>query len=524
MRCFARVCFTFIPAIAAFALSAVSMTDAVAELPVTALERAVFTSENPSAGCVYPEAGCRAGNCNGQCDGNCGAGCDCGCSDKGCPLGLDAWLNGDSSMFSSLKDQPVGDCWNWSMGGELRYRYMDEQNRLRPPGPQRTRYDLWRFTPWIELGNGDMKFHVQAIDASTFGEDIAITPIDENRSDLLQYWGDFKIGEDANGGELRVRVGRQFLIYGSQHLVSNLDWGNTLRNFEGVRLYYSNENWNIDAFATRPVNGATGNIFRPRSFDNPDQSRWFSGVYTTYKGIQNQTWDFYWLWLDEEEEQAAFADGDRHTLGVRWAGTHPHDECGIKKGLWNWEFESGFQFGRDNSPSAGTETVRAGYLSAITGYTWTEVAMTPSIKGVFWWGSGDSDPTDGKYGTNSTLFPLGHAYWGIIDNLSGQNLLDYSLQASIKPCEKTTLSAAGHLFDKSSSADRIYNVAGVALGPAGGPKHIGTELDLIANYALSSNASIQSGYSWFWYGDAVDDTALSRDDAEQFYLMVTLGF
>ena len=150
--------------------------------------------------------------------------------------------------------------------------------------------------------------------------------------------------------------------------------------------------------------------------------------------------------------------------------------------------------------------------------------MTPSIKGVFWWGSGDSDPTDGKYGTNSTLFPLGHAYWGIIDNLSGQNLLDYSLQASIKPCEKTTLSAAGHLFDKSSSADRIYNVAGVALGPAGGPKHIGTELDLIANYALSSNASIQSGYSWFWYGDAVDDTALSRDDAEQFYLMVTLGF
>jgi hypothetical protein len=33
-----------------------------------------------------------------------------------------------------------------------------------------------------------------------------------------------------------------------------------------------------------------------------------------------------------------------------------------------------------------------------------------------------------------------------------------------------------------------------------------------------------AGYSWFWYGDAVDDTVLSRDDAEQFYLMVTLGF
>jgi hypothetical protein len=47
------------------------------------------------------------------------------------------------------------------------------------------------------------------------------------------------------------------------------------------------------------------------------------------------------------------------------------------------------------------------------------------------YGSGDDDPTDGDNNTVSTLYPLGHAYWGIIDNLNGQNLLDYSLQGSL---------------------------------------------------------------------------------------------
>jgi len=505
-------------------LLGVASSTAFAEEPASALHQAVFTSsaENPSQACIHPEAGCRPGGCDGNCDGDCGDGCGCRCSD-GCPLA--AWLNGETSLLDGLKDQPLNDSWTWSAGTGIRYRYMDERNRLRPPGPQRTRYDLWRINPWIELGSTDVKFHVEAIDASTFGEDIAITPIDENRGDLLQYWGDFKIGDDGNGGALRVRLGRQFLQYGSQHLISPLGWGNTFRNFEGIRLYYSSTDWDIDLFATRPVNGATGNTFRPRSFDTPDQSRWFNGLYTTYKGFENQTWDFYYLWLDEDEERAALADGRRHTIGVRWAGTKAdNDDCGIKRGLYNWEFETGYQFGEDNSRDTAREDIRAMYLSAITGYTWTEAPLTPSIKALFWWGSGDSDPNDGKYGTNSTLFPLGHAYWGIIDNLSGQNLTDYSLQASIKPCEKTTLVIAGHLFDKSSSADRIYNVAGVSLGPAGGPKHIGSELDLILTHAMSKNASIQSGYSWFWYGDAVDDTVLFRDDAEQFYLMVTLGF
>ncbi|MBC8291174.1 MAG: hypothetical protein H8E37_12745, partial [Planctomycetes bacterium] len=206
MRRFVQVCLTFIPAIAAFALSALSMQDAVAEQPATALEQAVFisSSENPSAGCIHPEAGCRAGGCNGQCDGNCGAGCGCGCSESGCPLGLDDWLNGDSSMLSSLKDQSIGECWTWSMGGELRYRYMDEQNRLRPPGPQRTRYDLWRFTPGFGRGNNSQKIPLSAIAASTYLEAHPIAPIQQAPRGLAQAGGSSSTPNRSRHGSLSV--------------------------------------------------------------------------------------------------------------------------------------------------------------------------------------------------------------------------------------------------------------------------------------------------------------------------------
>ncbi|MGZ0168571.1 MAG: alginate export family protein [Planctomycetales bacterium] len=141
--------------------------------------------------------------------GKCGAsqGCDGGWSDSvgGCPL------FSDEPLLGFLKNQPIGDCWTISVGGELRYRFMDETDRLRPTSgrPNSSTYDLWRFTPHVELKRGDeFTAYVEAIDASIFNEELPVTSIDKNRSDQLQVYGDFKIagGED---GTLRGRVGRQ---------------------------------------------------------------------------------------------------------------------------------------------------------------------------------------------------------------------------------------------------------------------------------------------------------------------------
>ena len=157
---------------------------------------------------------------------------------NGCDL-IDCGDNcfGDyGDLFKLPKNKTIHGELTGSVGGELRYRYLDEDNRLRPGGPGRSSYDQWRFTPFLELKYGKfVTAHVQAIDAATFDADLVELPIDENRSDLLQYYVDLGLW-DTEGDPLRLRVGRQFLKYGAQRLVSPLGWSNTFRNFEGFRL------------------------------------------------------------------------------------------------------------------------------------------------------------------------------------------------------------------------------------------------------------------------------------------------
>ncbi len=186
----------------------------------------------------------------------------------------------------------------FSFGGELRYRHTNEANRLRPNGPDRSTYDLWRWRNYVDLHMNDrFQAYVEMLDASIFNEDLLPTAIDLNRWNIQNAFIDVKLGE-RDGKPIYFRAGRQELLYGAQRLISPLNWGNTRRNFEGLKLFSPGETWDIDAFVTRPVNTATGN--GPLScFDNErdcaDASRTFQGVYGVYHGLQNQTFDAYWL-------------------------------------------------------------------------------------------------------------------------------------------------------------------------------------------------------------------------------------
>lgn len=446
------------------------------------------------------------------------------CDWLGC--GDESLLCRDEPLLQCLRKQPLFGDWTYSVGGEFRYRYMDEQNRLRPQGTVRDTYNLFRITPFFEIGNKWVTGYVQAIDASIFDNEIPPLPIDRNRADLLQYYLDFNLW-DGDGSTLRFRAGRQFLQYGSQHLVSPLGWANTYRNFEGFRLYYQSTTWDIDAFAVRPVNGAAvASQYRPTSHDVPDASVWFTGIYASRKGFAGGALDLYWLWNKEDEALLNRQDGNRHTFGARYWGTKPLPDVLPTKITGTWDAEGAWQVGEDNFLVAGPKRdVGAGFVSTIGGLTFADLPWTPGLQGLFWWGSGDNTPGTGNISTLTTLYPFGHFYWGFLDNFNGSNLLDYSLQATVKPYKKLTFLTAWHWFDKAARGDAIYNVAGAPLGGASTSRHIGQELDLIGTYQVNPNLQVQLGYSWFWYGQAVDQQpTLVRDDAHQFYLMTTLGF
>jgi len=197
---------------------------------------------------------------------------------------------------------------------------MDEQNRLRKGGPGHSQYHLWRITPWVQLNVGEMiGGYVQAIDASMFGLDApySAAPIDENRADLLQLYGEVRL---PGMGEVQTkyRYGRQFLQYGNQRLLSPLGWANTYRNFEGHKLMLTSPDWDLDLFSMHSLNAAAGNVPRPASFDKADQSRSISGAWSIWKGFEQSTVDRYWLFSNESDSLPDLMDDTEWFLRHSW--------------------------------------------------------------------------------------------------------------------------------------------------------------------------------------------------------------
>lgn len=408
-----------------------------------------------------------------------------------------------------------------STGGELRHRYLHEDNRLRPGGPVDTDYNQWRWRHFFDVKMGDnVRAYVEGIHADSFGSSAPDQAIDVNRWDVLNAFVDTTFLED-DFGKHSVRVGRQELLFGRQRLVSPLDWGNTRRTFEGVRYWHKGDDHRLDVFAVNPVSSSTG--FRSVAVNDNRADRavsnvWFGGAHFSYSGFENTLIEPYWFTLQTRDDVPGRPDGQRHLFGTHLSHLMPVMECGEEVRTWDFDLEGGLQYGDDNRVD-----VDAGFLTAIVGHTWKKALWTPRVSGLFYYGSGDKNATDGNNNTFNTLFPLGHAYWALSDNLSGQNLYDYGLQLDVKPTKQTGLVTAMHWFDLASGGDRAYNVAGVPVGTAGNGRDLGESLDFYGYFALNPNFDVQAGYSWFWYGDYIDRTA-KRDDATQLYIMTSVRY
>ncbi|HUQ71556.1 MAG TPA: alginate export family protein, partial [Planctomycetaceae bacterium] len=289
-----------------------------------------------------------------------------------------------------LKDMQYNlfeECLTISTGGEIRHRYMNEDNRLRPGGPVHADNQLWRWRHYIDAKYGDFRVYFEGINADSFGNDAPDQAIDVNRWDIQNLFVDVNLLEDEYGKHT-VRYGRQELLFGRQRLVSPLDWANTRRNFQGGRYMWKGKDFTLDGFLVHPVNSATGFnavALNDNKFDEPNYDVWFGGTYFSYTGYKNTVIDAYWLLLDTRVQDPARPDGERHLLGSRWSHLVPvTDCCGNELRVWDFDTEGGFQFGEDNG-----EYVTAGFYSAIAGHTWKQPSWTPRLSGLFYYGSGD---------------------------------------------------------------------------------------------------------------------------------------
>ncbi len=335
------------------------------------------------------------------------------------------------------------------------------------------------------------RLYVEGISALAHDRDLPPAggkrPIDEDSGDLLNAFGDFTA--DLFGARHTLRVGRQELSFGKQRLVSPLDWVNTRRTFEGARLISTAGDWRVDTFATRLVN------LDRHGFNDGDSGQDFYGVYAAGQRA-NGGLDFYGLGVQKDAAKFAAStnslEEDRFTVGARLYGAVPQT-------AWDYDAEAAYQFG-----DFGDGDIGAFMVAAEVGY---KIPDCPAKSRFFLgadYASGDDDLADGDLATFNQLYPLGHAYFGGIDTVDRQNIIDFSVGMKATPVAKLDTKLEFHFFQKAEQEDALYDAGGSAVtSGAGADDEIGQEVDFTADYALDLHTKLSAGYSHFFAGDAI---------------------
>lgn len=409
----------------------------------------------------------------------------------------------DQSFSERLKRLQLTDNIKFSTGGQVWARYMHEHNSRLSANDNE--YTLTRARAYGDLLIGDrVRIFGEFLWADALGEDLAPLPIDVNRGDALNLFVEFDLFEYC-GKPVYARVGRQELMFGSQRLVSTLDWANTRRTFDGVRIFRTGEQWDVDMFysAFVPVN--------PTGLDQLDDSREFAGAWATYRPKKGHFVDFFYLYFENENNVAqqgiTRAPTNVHTLGSRYAG----DRCG-----WLWDFWGAIQMG----DQAGQDLF-AGAATASLGRHFKSMCWSPTLWVGYDYASGDSNPGAGDASTFNQLYPFGHYYLGWIDQVARQNIHDVNAHLYLYPSEWVTLWLQYHHFQLDQSRDALYNAGGVAIrrdatGAAG--RDVGDEFDIVMNLHLARNSDLLFGYSHLFGGSFLDNTP-GPANAELFYAM-----
>ncbi len=410
---------------------------------------------------------------------------------------LDKPDNKEHDPFDFLKRIRLGEDFLFTTGGDVRLRYASEDSG-RLTGTYNS-YTLLRTRVYGDLLYQDRaRLYAEFIDAHSFNEDLAPLVIDENRHDFLNLFVDLKLCEVHNSPVL-FRTGRQELLYGSQRLISPLDWANTRRTFQGLKLFRRGEKLDVDLFCVQPV------VADPSNFDSVDNDQVFSGLWTTYRPGKGRAIDAYYLNLDQTRagpvvQGLAPGPFNVHTVGGRFVGDANN---------WLWDVEGAVQFGE-----RGDQSILANAATAGVGYHFKDCPGSPQAWLYYDCASGDDNPGAGNtYNTFNQLFPFGHYYFGYVDAVGRQNIHDVNGQFTVYPTKWITAFVQFHVFRLDSPTDALYNAAGAptrrdASGQAG--TEVGEELDFVLNFHLSKHTDVYLSYSHLYAGDFLRRTGNPR--------------
>jgi Alginate export len=323
-----------------------------------------------------------------------------------------------------------------SQGGEVRYlfqHYTNEDWGDSPVGSYNSFYTRFLYHTDLHLSKY-FRLFTQLNSTFAMGRVTPIRAIDQNVLDLQQLFFDINAFD-----EIKVRVGRQEFLYGSQRIISVREGPNNRQSYDAVKLIWKRTKIQADAYYSQPVRVQQG-IFDDKL--NKQEKLWSTyWVINRVPVIKNI--DLYYLgYVNREKKYESGTKRElRHSIGTRiWK----------KSDTWNYDFEALYQFG-----SFGEQSINAYTASIDLNYTFNKVAAQPNVGIKTEIISGDKSKTDQQLNTFNPLFPRG-AYFGLAALIGPSNLIDFHPSFRFKPIKNLEINADYDIFWRYSLNDGIY--------------------------------------------------------------------
>ncbi len=345
-----------------------------------------------------------------------------------------------------------------------------------------------------------LKFFGQTQDSRAFFQNVPHpAPPYQDTWDIRQAY--IEIG-DAEKGPIAITAGRQEINLGDQRLVGSLDWTNTARSFDAVRLSLRHAGYRLDAFASSVVDQ------HDQELNHHTEGNDLHGLYGGLESlVPGATIEPYLLWrlapltLSPITEHGGRGKLDEKTAGVRWTGKLPLG--------FDYNIEMAKQFG-----SLGQDGIDAWAGHWLMGKKFTSAKWQPRWILEYNYASGDSNPTDGTRGTFDQLYPTGHLKYGLTDQVGWRNIHDAHTGVEIKATRKLALSGGFHDYWLASARDGLYNAAGTLVsrspnGTAG--RHVGEELEIYGTYNATKAIQFGIGYGHLFTGEFLNRTTRGHD-------------
>ena len=437
-----------------------------------------------------------------------------------------SYLNGpagsyEPSIFDPIKNIHLDDDFTLMFGGDIRWRFESKRNEFLRPGSQpHDDFLLERYALYADLKYRDLaRVFVEGIHADVHGRQDIVFFIHRNRFDLHQAFLDVRVlGEDI---PLTVRVGRQELAYGEQRMISPWGWGRIRIRFDGLKVFWKGDNWDLDAWYTKPVVNDT------TAFDETADDVSFFGGYATRHFDFNQDLkpdhdlDFYLLGQHDTtgrlNPNGRRGDKDVYTIGSAFRG----ESCGF-----DYEVEVNGQFG----DWAGDD-IRAWSAGGAAGYRFgDDPRKDPRLGMGFEIASGDKDPFDSNVETFDQLYRQPKDFLGyfVVTGRQNLNLVNVNLEAWLVP-RKVKLNLYYYWMWLQQDRDALYLPSGLGAFPGrrdvtgDSGSSLGQEFDITLGWKIDAHSSVLFGFSHFWSGSFLDATG-AGSDPEVYYCQYQIKF